>query len=191
MEIITEDDWKKAGYLVRNFLPQEGIEGVRYKVYKDSAGWDTIGVGHKITEQEGLSGKIILYPGNNPVEILWSQKVSHSQVMGLLDQDLQPIIRRTPPGYICSRVKAPLQPSQFAALASFLFNVGPTRFTEASCTLLRRLNQGRYSDVPLQLMRWNKIRDQGKTVISPGLANRRAKEVLLWNGEWFPPAYWA
>jgi lysozyme len=45
-----------------------------------------------------------------------------------------------------------------------------------SSTLLKKLNQGLYDEVPAQLRRWNKA---GGKVIQ-GLINRREKEIVLW-----------
>ncbi len=44
-------------------------------------------------------------------------------------------------------------------------------------TLLKKLNNGQYDQVPAQLMRWDKA--GGKVV--PGLKKRRESEVKLWN----------
>jgi hypothetical protein len=46
-------------------------------------------------------------------------------------------------------------------------------------TLLKLLNQGKYAEVPAQLRRW--IYAGGKKC--KGLANRREKEVEMWEGE--------
>lgn len=73
-----------------------------------------------------------------------------------------------------SLVKVPLTDNQFAALVSFVFNCGAANFR--SSTLLRRLNDGDYSCVPMQLARWN--RATGKVL--PGLTRRRAAEAVLW-----------
>lgn len=71
-------------------------------------------------------------------------------------------------------VKVPLSDNQFAALVSFTFNCGAANFR--SSTLLRRLNEGDYGCVPMQLARWN--RAAGKVL--PGLTRRRNAEAVLW-----------
>lgn len=67
-------------------------------------------------------------------------------------------------------VTVPLNDNQFAALVSFTFNCGAGNL--AVSTLLKRLNEGEYGSVPMQLMRWN--RAAGKVL--PGLTRRRAAE---------------
>ena len=67
-------------------------------------------------------------------------------------------------------VTIPLNDNQFAALVSFTFNVGAGNL--AVSTLLKRLNEGEYGSVPMQLMRWN--RAAGK--ILNGLTRRRTAE---------------
>ena len=76
-------------------------------------------------------------------------------------------------------VQVPLQQNQFDALCSWVFNLGPNNLK--SSTLLAVLNQGKYKDVPEQIIRWNKA--GGK--ILEGLKKRRASESLLFQGkEW-------
>jgi lysozyme len=79
-------------------------------------------------------------------------------------------------------VKVPLTQGQFDALVSFSFNVGlgngqPGKGLAGS-TLLKKLNAGRYDDVPAELMKWT--RGGGKVL--PGLVKRRRDEAALWRG---------
>jgi lysozyme len=79
-------------------------------------------------------------------------------------------------------VKVALNDNQRGALVSFVFNVGAKAFEES--TLLRKLNDGEYSSVPSQFMRWvhnDKVR-------MPGLVKRRQAEGALWNAPVTPPA---
>ena len=77
-------------------------------------------------------------------------------------------------------VKTPLNDNQFAALASFVFNLGEGSL--AGSTLLRRLNAGRMEAVPAELARWVKATDPAtwKKRTLPGLERRRAAEAALW-----------
>lgn len=80
-------------------------------------------------------------------------------------------------GYDVQRlVKAPLTQYEFDALSSWTYNLGPTNL--ASSTLLKKLNQGLYEEVPEQIMRWNTA--AGKTF--RGLTRRRAAESLMFQG---------
>jgi lysozyme len=60
---------------------------------------------------------------------------------------------------------------------SFVFNLGAGNFQ--SSTLLKKLNQGLYNDVPEQIMRWNKARVSGKLTVLNGLTRRRAAEAAI------------
>ena len=64
-------------------------------------------------------------------------------------------------------------------LTSFVFNLGGGAFR--SSTLLKKLNQGLYDEVPEQLMRWNKARIDGKLTPLRGLTRRRAAEAALFS----------
>lgn len=146
----------------------EQWEGLRLNVYNDAAGLPTIGVGHLLTKSEISSGKITIAG-----EIIkYTNGLTTQQADALLAQDLI-LAENTVNG----SVKASLNQNQFDALVSFTFNVGASAFTGS--TLLKLLNQGQYGQVPSQLMRWNK--SGGKELA--GLANRRANEAKLWNGE--------
>jgi GH24 family phage-related lysozyme (muramidase) len=49
--------------------------------------------------------------------------------------------------------------------------------------LLKRLNEGRYQDVPEQINRWNKARVKGELTELEGLTRRRQAEADLFNEE--------
>ncbi len=143
-------------------------ESFELKVYKDSAGLPTIGVGHLITKVEQASGNIVIAG----VPVPYAIGLTDQQVVDLLGQDVQPAEQA-----INNGVKVALDQNQFDALVSFTFNTGTGAFS--SSTLLKVLNQGEYDQVPDQLRRWNKA--GGKVV--QGLVNRRENEVKLWNGQ--------
>ncbi|HEX8561020.1 MAG TPA: lysozyme [Pyrinomonadaceae bacterium] len=155
-------------------MSQHGIglltqwEGCELKVYNDSAGLPTIGVGHLLTRSELTSGKITI----NGAPVKYTDGITQQQAEDLLAQDLAPTEQAVNGG-----VKVTLSQNQFDALTSFTFNVGTGAFKGS--TLLRLLNQGQYAEVPTQLMRWT--RAAGRVV--QGLVNRRQNEIKLWNGQ--------
>ena len=144
----------------------EEWEGVRLKAYKDSAGLLTIGVGHLLTKSELSSGKINI----NGESVKYGNGLTAEQADELLEQDV-----KTAETTVNNNVKVELNQHQFDALVSFTFNVGGGAFKGS--TLLKKLNNGQYDQVPAQLMRWDKA--GGKVV--PGLKKRRESEVKLWN----------
>lgn len=143
-------------------------EGFKLQVYKDSAGFPTIGVGHLITKAEQASGTILI----NGAAVEYAGGLTDQQTLDLLAQDVQPAEQAVNAG-----VTVPLNQNQFDALVSFTFNVGVGAFQ--SSTLLKLLNQQQYDDVPAQLLRWTRAGGQ----VVQGLVNRRDNEIKLWNGE--------
>ena len=64
-------------------------------------------------------------------------------------------------------------------MVSWVFNLGSTNLS--SSTLLKKLNNSEYDEVPTQIKRWNKA---GGKVLD-GLIRRREAEALLFEGkEW-------
>lgn len=130
------------------FIKQE--EGCVLTAYQDTGGVWTIGYGH--------TGHV--QPGE-----VWT-----------LEQAKEQLVKDAKTAIDCvnGKVKVPLTQNQFNALVSFVFNIGTGAFTTS--TLLRRLNDGKYGDVPAQLRRW--VYDGTG---NPVLRNRREHEVALWN----------
>ena len=78
-------------------------------------------------------------------------------------------------------VSVPLTQGQYDALVSFVFNLGGGNFR--SSTLLKKLNQGLYDEVPEQFMRWNKARVDGKLTALKGLTRRRTAEAAIFSAD--------
>lgn len=137
-------------------VSEEGIalikrwEGLRLTAYECAGGKWTIGYGHTRNAKPGMA-------------------ISEAVADKLLRQDLDEVERA-----VRSKVLVPLSQHQFDALVSFVFNVGAAAFERS--TLLKKLNAGRYDEVPGELMKW--VYAQGKRL--DGLVNRRAAEAGLW-----------
>lgn len=125
-------------------------EGLRLEAYLCDADVWTIGYGHTSTATEGM-------------------KISLSEAERLLYKDLALF-----EAAVSRAVKVELSDNQFAALVSWTYNVGVSAMQDS--TLIRKLNQGNYSSVPSELIRWNKVKNK----VNKGLTNRRAAEVGLW-----------
>ena len=142
-------------------------EGFKPKVYNDSAGLPTIGVGHLLTAQERKSKRLDI--AGKPVA--YTKGLTEEQVRGLLAQDLgryEDAVSKT--------LVVQLEQDQFDALVSFCFNVGIGAFQKSS--LVTCVNAGKLAEVPDELRKWTKA--GGKQV--QGLVNRRENEVKLWMG---------
>lgn len=137
----------------------KGVEGCELYTYRDKAGKLTIGVGHLLTREELIGGK---FDGG----------ITEQEALDLLAKDV--VIAEDA---VNSAVRVDLNQHEFDALVSFTFNVGGGAFRKS--TLLRKLNAGRYEDVPTELRKW--VRAGGKRC--HGLAVRREKEIALWKGD--------
>lgn len=132
------------------------FEGLKLEAYLCPAGVWTIGYGHTRDVKKG-------------------SKITTEEANNLLALDLAECGEQ-----IQKYVRVPLHDNQFAALASFVFNVGIGSLIASS--LLRRLNNGDYDCVPTELSKWVKATNPktGKKVTLTGLVKRRAAEGQLW-----------
>jgi lysozyme len=135
-----------------------GFEGFSARLYNDPAGHCSIGFGHQVHQ-----GKC---DGREPQE--FKDGITRKKGIRMLRDDA-----KVAADEINRSVTVPLKQTQFDALVSFVFNVGTGAFRES--TLLRRLNKGRYRDVPEQLDRW--VFAGGKKLDS--LVERRRAEGRL------------
>lgn len=132
------------------------FEGFMPRWYRDPVGVMTIGYGH--TDSAGHPR----YADDKDLTI------TKSDATIILARDLGQYERA-----VAESVKVPLNENQFAALASFTYNLGPGNLR--SSTLLRKLNMGDYAGAAGEFGRWNKA--GGKTLA--GLTRRRAAERAL------------
>lgn len=128
-------------------------EGLKTRAYLDVGGVWTVGYGHT-----SAAGAPVAKPG---------MTISEVQADEILRTDLAIFEER-----VSRLVKVPLTDNQFAVLVSFDFNTGRL----GKSTLLKKLNNGDYDAVPLELMKW--VNAGGKRI--KGLVNRRSAEAGLW-----------
>jgi lysozyme len=131
----------------------EKSEGRELKAYVCAGGKLTIGVGSTRNVTEGMV-------------------ITNAEADSRLHDDIMIAIDA-----IKRNVKVPLTDNQAAALCSFIFNLGEGNFKKS--TLLKKLNEGDYDAVPIELARWNKA---GGKVLR-GLVARRAAEAALWSSD--------
>jgi lysozyme len=127
-------------------------EGYSVKVYKDSAGYPTIGYGHLIKSGEDFSKGITL-----------------QQASQLLAQDTKTAVDN-----VNNKTTVGLTQTQFDALVDFTFNLGGLALAQS--TLLKNINCG--NNVPAKnFTDWNHA--GGKVVA--GLTKRRMDEFNLFS----------
>ena len=125
------------------------FEGCKLAAYQDSVGVWTIGYGHTKGVHEGMT-------------------ITQEQAESMLLEELKEY-----EGYVEKYVEVELTQEQFDALVVWVYNLGPTNFRNS--TLLKRLNESNFEDVPEQIKRWNKAGGQELA----GLTKRRASEANL------------
>jgi lysozyme len=125
------------------------FEGCETEAYLCPAGVPTIGYGHIKGVQMGDS-------------------ITEAQAHEMLVEELDEY-----ESYINDLVTVSLNQNQFDAMVSWVYNLGGGNLRAS--TLLKVLNLGNYSEVPEQIMRWNKA---GGRVLE-GLTRRRQAEADL------------
>lgn len=128
------------------------FEGCELEAYQDSVGVWTIGYGHTKGVHEGMV-------------------ITQEQAEQMLLEELKEY-----EGYVEDMVEVELTQEQFDALVVWVYNLGPTNFKNS--TLLKRINEGNFEDVPYQMKRWNKA--GGKVLL--GLERRREAEAKMFQG---------
>ncbi|ECG3392626.1 lysozyme, partial [Salmonella enterica subsp. enterica serovar Mbandaka] len=118
-----------ASALITGPTGNDGLEGVRYKPYRDVVGIWTVCYGHT---------------GN---DIMIGKTYTESQCKALLNKDLNTVARQINP-----YIKVPIPETTRGALYSFVYNVGTGNFRTS--TLLRKINQGDIKGACDQLRRW-------------------------------------
>ncbi|MEJ6004754.1 lysozyme [Paucibacter sp. AS339] len=112
-------------------------EGWSAKLYDDAAGYCTIGYGHLIKKAR--------CDGSELSEFL--RGITKLRGAEILAKDM-----RLAEITVMLEVVPQLSDNQYAAIVDFVFNVGGLNFRTS--TLLKRLNESRFDDVPAQLGRW-------------------------------------
>ncbi len=128
-------------------------EGCKLDAYQDSVGVWTVGYGH------------------TGAQVVKGYAIAQSQALALLRADLAVAAQRLAVK-VRADVLADLTESQYAALLSFVFNLGA-----GDWTIWKRLNNREMDRVPMELMKF--VNAGGHKV--QGLVNRRAAEVVLWS----------
>ena len=126
-------------------------EGYMKKVYVDTTGHPTVGIGHLITGKE-----------NPPIPPV-GKSITDERVKQLFDED-KPKYEAT----INKLVKVKLTQHQFDALFAFVYNIGSGGF--AKSRTLQLLNMGQYNAAGTAMLGWLKNKE---------LRGRRHDEVRL------------
>jgi lysozyme len=102
------------------------FEGCELEAYKCAAGVWTIGYGHTKDVQEGD---------------VWNKEKAEFMLWRELEDEYEV--------YVNDFVTVPINQCQFDALVSWVYNLGPANLK--SSTMLKKLNAGKYEEVPNQI----------------------------------------
>ena len=133
------------------------FEGLRLKAYKCPAAVWTIGYGHT-----SAAGNPIVTP-----DLVITKEEAEETLARDMEQYEEGVHKY---------VKVDLTQGQFDALVDFAYNAGVGALQKS--TLLKKVNAGKFDEVPAEFMKWTK--GGGKEL--PGLVRRRRAEVKLWRG---------
>ena len=127
--------------------------------------------GFRATETKLVSGQRVIGYGHRYVEGE-EQVVSRPKAEYILLEDIEPY-----EAMVNESVYAPLSQSQFDALVSLSYNIGPRAF--ASSNVLHCLNNGRPLEAAAAFDEWRKSVIGGKTYVVDALVRRRTAEKAL------------
>ena len=139
-------------------------EGLRLDPYYDTAGYVTIGVGHRLSDEP-----------NVPLS-QWSP-ITRDEALAIFDQDLQ----RFREGIEAS-IEIELNDDQLTALVSLAYNIGLGAFHLSDLVHLINSDSTEYVIV-LEWTDWCKAHVNGRLHVVEGLLERRRREVALFFGE--------
>lgn len=148
------------------------FESFAAKKYMDNTKY-AIGYGHNLTEQESATGVINLAKGG---AVIINNGITMEQADELLRRDIDKICE----GPIHRKVAVNLYQNEYDVLCSMVYNLGSGGILGSDSTLLRLLNQQQYSQIPAQIVRWNKWSRGGEMVVNSGLDQRRKLEAQHW-----------
>ena len=132
------------------------FEGCELKAYRCAANVLTIGYGSTKGVTEDM-------------------EITQEEAESLLQEEMHEY-----EGYINDMVKVPLEQHQFDSMVSWVFNLGSGNLS--SSTLLKKLNNSEYDEVPAQIRRWNKA---GGKVLDGLIRRREAEAKMFMNEDWY------
>jgi lysozyme len=134
------------------------FEGCKLKAYRCPANVCTIGYGH--TSAAGAP------------QVVDGMIITQADADDILKRDIVKFEVA-----VMDLVKVKLTQNQFDVLVDFVYNAGDKNLQ--SSTLLKKVNAGKFDEVPAELMKWTK----GGGKVLPGLVRRRQAEAAWWSAD--------
>lgn len=170
-DYIADDD---PNYTIEKMLIND--EGIRNRVYKDSEGFPTVGIGHLITSQKTMSPAVINPILSKQVGREVNMAINNEEVRMLFQQDLEKVQRdivknpRTGPVYI------KMNRSRQMAMENMSFQMGVAGLAKFKNTL-KAMEEERWQDA------YRGLQDSLWAKQTPGRSQRVSKIVLTGNLE--------
>jgi len=160
-EVVSVDPFERRSAM--EFTASEDLleamveeEGVRYDVYRDVAGYPTVGVGHLVLPEDNLR---------------LGDTISHERAMDLLEQDLEKAER----GVRKLVGDLPVNQNEFDALVDLVFNVGEGTVSERkSPNLNKAIAAGDYDGIASELSYTT-----AKNRVAKGLIHRSERRTKI------------
>jgi len=167
-------DLRPAIGLIKRFegLADGDPSTVNLDPYLCPAGYWTIGWGRVVRDARGRMLKGSARAAD--AKAIYPHGITYQQAEALLADDVASFNAELTCILAQDGTDLLLNDHQYCALLSFVFNIGIGAFERS--TLLQRLQDRWFDDVPFQLRRWT--RGGGKVL--PGLKRRREEEAALW-----------
>jgi lysozyme len=161
-----------------------GVKLVETFEQKRKLAYDDARPNYKLKPGDNILGTLTNGYGHTGPDVFIGQVVDDAQVNKWRDEDIAEAA-----AIVEAVVKMPINDNMFAALSSFVLNVGPgkknvkdgfvTLKSGKPSTLLRCVNAGDFAGAARAFAAWNKTTIGGKRVESRGLTRRRAAEAEL------------
>ena len=136
-------------------------EGLSLKAYQCQAGVWTLGWGSTFHKDKSKVQKGETITEEEADDLLMFE-------IGLIEKEI-------------NKMNLNLNQHQYDSVISFCFNVGVNGFKKS--TLLKLIKQDPFHpSIRDQFLKWNKVRVDGKLIVSKGLSNRRNAEVNIYFG---------
>lgn len=168
---VADDD---PNYTIEQMLIND--EGIRNRVYKDSEGYPTVGIGHLIIRQATMSPSIINPILSKQVGREVNMSINNEEISMLFQQDLKSVQSDIVKNSNTGPVYIKMNRSRQMAMENMSFQMGVGGLAKFTNTL-KAMNEERWTDA------YNGILNSLYARQTPGRSRRVAKIVLTGNLE--------
>lgn len=170
-DYIADDD---PNYTIEKMLIND--EGIRNRVYKDSEGYPTVGIGHLIVARKTMDPSVINPILSKQVNREVNMSINNDEIRALFKSDLEKVQSGIIKNKTVGPVYAKLNRSRQMAIENMCFQMGVAGVAEFKNTL-RAMSEERWQDA------YRGLQDSLWAKQTPGRSQRVSKIVLTGNLE--------